>query len=360
MDATRRTVITGTGSYLPPTIIGNETFLESRFHDPQGQPFAQEPAETVAKFHSITGIAERRYVDRDLVASDIAALAAEEAVASWGGDRETLDYVVVAHNFGDVRADNRRSDFVPSLAARVKAKLRIENPRAVAYDLPFGCPGWLQGVIQADYFLRSGDASRALVIGAETLSRVCDPHDRDSMIYADGAGATVLEARETAAPVGVLGHASRSDTREHAYLLRMECSCLPGSQGDDLFLKMDGHKVYEYAVKTVPEVVHEALARAGAQVADVRKFLLHQANAKMDEAILKRVLRSAGLRTPPEELAPMTVGWLGNSSVATLPTLLDLLARNQVEGHRLESGDLVVFASVGAGMNCNALAYRVP
>ena len=108
-----------------------------------------------------------------------------------------LDYILVAHNFGDVTEDNRRSDFVPTLAARVKHKLGIENPTTIAYDLPFGCPGWLQGVIQADYYLRSGDAKRVLVIGAETLSRVCDPHDRDSMIYADGAGAILLEARES-------------------------------------------------------------------------------------------------------------------------------------------------------------------
>lgn len=360
MDATRRTVITGTGSYLPPTRVPNASFLDSRFYHPQGHPFDQPAAETVAKFESITGIAERRYVPDDVVASDMAALAAEQAIAASGVDPESLDYVIVAHNFGDVRADNRRSDLVPTLAARVKAKLGIVNPRAVAYDLPFGCPGWLQGAIQADYFLRSGDADRALVLGAETLSRVCDPHDRDSMIYADGAGATVLEARTTAQPVGIVGHASRSDTAEHAWLLRMEGSSRPDCEGGDLFLKMEGHKVYEYAVRAVPEVVEECLEKAGAQVADVRKFLLHQANAKMDEAILRRVLRSAGLRTPPEELAPMTVGWLGNSSVATLPTLLDLLLRDEVEGHRLASGDLVVFASVGAGMNANALAYRVP
>ena len=93
-----------------------------------------------------------------------------------------------------MRAGNPRSDFVPTLAARVKSALGIANPACIAYDLPFGCPGWLQAVIQVDYFLRSGDAKRALVIGAETLSRVSDPHDRNSMIYSDGAGAAVLEA----------------------------------------------------------------------------------------------------------------------------------------------------------------------
>lgn len=360
MESTRRTVIAGTGSYLPSRMVANADFGDRRFLDAKGEPFAQPTATIIEKFVAITGITERRYVPDELVTSDIAAMAAEEALADSGIDPETLDYVIVAHNFGDVTVAGRRSDLVPSLAARVKAKLAIQNPRTVAYDLPFGCPGWLQGVIQADYFLRSGDAGHALVIGAETLSRVCDPHDRDSMIYADGAGAVVLEARSTPEPVGILAHATRSDTAEHAYLLRMAGSARPGSANGDLYLKMDGHRVYEYAVKTVPGVVEECLAKAGAGLADVDKILLHQANAKMDEAIVKRLLRSADDPRTPEELAPLTVGWLGNSSVATLPTLLDLLEKGEVEDHELAPGDLVVLAAVGAGMNVNALAYRMP
>src|SRR5690606_26513792 len=130
-------------------------------------------------------IAERRYVTDGLVTSDIAYFAALSAIESAAIDKESLDYIIVAHNFGDVRHDNNRSDIVPSIASRVKQKLEIENPRTVAYDVTFGCPGWLQGIIQADYYIKSGDARRVLVIGAEVLSRVCDPHDRDSMLYAD-------------------------------------------------------------------------------------------------------------------------------------------------------------------------------
>jgi 3-oxoacyl-[acyl-carrier-protein] synthase-3 len=359
VQARRRTVITGTGCYLPPRVIDNEAFALTPFRDAEGAPIDAPPGAVVEKFEQITGIAERRYVDDALVASDIAALAAERAITSAGIDPETLDYVIVAHNFGDVRAANRRSDMVPTLASRVKARLGIESPRAVAYDLPFGCPGWLQGVIQADYYLRSGDASRALVIGAETLSRVCDPHDRDSMIYADGAGAAVLEARETDAAIGVLAHATRTDTVEHAFLLRMD-GCAGGDGRGDLYLKMDGHKVYEYAVKTVPLLAEECLQKAGLSVADVDKILIHQANAKMDEAIVKRLLRGSGASKSVEELTPMTVGWLGNSSVATLPTLLDLLLGGEIAEHTLAGGDLVLLASVGAGMNVNAVAYRVP
>ena len=145
-----------------------------------------------------TGIEERRFADDSMLASDMGASAAEDALTMSGFDRENLDYIIVAHNFGDVRADNPRVDMVPSLASKVKHHLGIKNPYCVAYDLPFGCPGWLQGVIQATYYIHSGDAKSALVIGTETLSRICDPHDRDSMIYADGAGGALSWKRRRA------------------------------------------------------------------------------------------------------------------------------------------------------------------
>lgn len=352
-------VFIGGGSYIPAVRVPNSAFLANRFFKSRGEPFEPDTNPTIVrKFEQITGIVERRYVSDDLVTSDIGATAAAAAVEDAGIDPETLDYVVVAHNFGDVRHDNRHSDLVPSLAARVKARLGIRNPGCVAYDLPFGCPGWLQGVIQADYFLRSGDAQRALVIGAETLSRVSDPHDRDSMIYADGAGAAVLEARPADAAVGILAHAARSDTLEHCRLLWMEPSLDPDYPDDTLFLRMHGRRLYEYALNTVPGVVRESLDMAGLTLGDVAKVLIHQANGKMDEAILKRLFKLYGEAESPAGIMPMTISWLGNSSVATLPTLLDLLRRGKLEGHRADSGDIVVFASVGAGMNVNSLIYR--
>ncbi|MCK4774552.1 MAG: ketoacyl-ACP synthase III, partial [Candidatus Krumholzibacteria bacterium] len=286
--------------------------------------------------------------------------AAKDALDSSGIDKESLDYVIVAHNFGDVTPGNRRSDFVPTLAARVKHRLQIENPGTIAYDLPFGCPGWLLALIQADYFIKSGDSQRALVIGAETLSRVSDPHDRDSMIYADGAGACVVEGVTGESPVGILAHSSRSDTYKHAHLLQMGRSYNPGFDGSDLFLKMRGHKLYEYALRFVPRVVKDCITKAGLTLNDISKVLLHQANAKMDEAILDRVYKLFGADPAPTLMMPMTISWLGNSSVATLPTLLDLLFKGKLEDHRLTSGQTIVFASVGAGMNINAVVYRIP
>jgi 3-oxoacyl-[acyl-carrier-protein] synthase-3 len=355
----RRTVIAGTGSYIPQRRVSNDEFLDNRFFIDYDQPIDRaDNNRTVEKFEEITEIAERRYAEDDQVASDLGTLASEKAIQAAGIDPESLDYIIFAHNFGDVLAANRRCDFCPSLAARVKQHLGIANPECIAYDLPFGCPGWVQGVIQADYFLRSGDASRALVIGGETLSRISDPHDRDSMIYSDGAGATVLEVHETENEIGILAHAARSDTIDHARLLWMGESYDRSNADETLYLKMYGRKLYNYALSNVPGVVRKSLDRAGLSLEDVKKVFLHQANAKMDDAILKRLFKLYEVREIPEGIMPMSISWLGNSSVATVPTLVDMVARGEMDGQRVDPGDAVVLASVGAGMNINSVVYR--
>jgi 3-oxoacyl-[acyl-carrier-protein] synthase-3 len=360
MSAPIRTTIVGTGSYIPPRKIPNSHFLNNEFYDPDGNKIDREPADIIEKFEAITGIQERRYVTDDLNTSDIAYLAAKDALESSGIDKESLDYIIVGHNLGDIRHDNRRPDFVPSLGSRVKYLLKIENPNTIPYDIPFGCPGWLQGMIQADYFIKSGDAKRALVIGAEIISRAADPHDRDSMIYADGAGATILEGVPTDSPVGVLSHQTRSDTHKFAYMLWMGQSWKQDYGKTDLHIKMHGHKLYEYALRTVPKVIKQCMEKAGVTVTDVAKVLLHQANAKMDDAMLKRTFKLYGVDDIPDHVMPMTISWLGNSSVATLPTLYDLIIKEKLNNHKLKPGQNVVFASVGAGMNINAMVYRLP
>jgi 3-oxoacyl-[acyl-carrier-protein] synthase III len=353
-------VIAGTGKYIPERVIHNKDFNNQVFYGSSGEKLPKTTPEIVEKFEQITEIKQRRHVADHLVTSDIAFLAAEQALRAAEADKEQLDYIIVAHNFGDVKAHNKRSDFVPSIAARVKYRLGIENPFTVAYDLPFGCAGWLQGLIQADYYLRSGDAKRILVIGAEVLSRISDPHDRDSMLYADGAGAVVVEARESTHPVGILAHCSRSDTLECAHLLRMDRSNNQQYEGEELFLKMEGRKLYEYALKTVPQAIRQCLEKAGLPLQSVAKVLIHQANAKMNDAILKRLYGLYGMEQVPDNIMPMTISWLGNASVATIPTLLDLLLSAELENHELHSGDIILFASVGAGMNINAAVYRMP
>lgn len=355
-------VITATGSYIPTKIVKNEDFLYHTFFDSDGKLFDKPNSYIIEKFEEITGIKERRYVTDDLVTSDIAYYAALDCLESSDIDKESLDYIIVAHNFGDVRADIRQSDFVPTLASRVKNKLEISNPYTIAYDLPFGCPGWLQGVIQGDFYIKSGMAKKVMVIGAETLSRVSDPHDRDSMIYSDGAGAVILEAKESEEPIGVLSHSSRSDTKNHAYLLWMGPSYNPALKGNQLFLKMSGHNLYKYALQNVPELVKECIDKANVSLEQIKKVFIHQANNKMDEEILKRFHKLFGIQTMTAreifDIMPMTISWLGNSSVATLPTLLDLMVKGKLSEQEVRSKDVVVFASVGAGMNINSFTYK--
>lgn len=127
---------------------------------------------------------------------------------------------------------------------------------------------------------------------------------------------------------------------------------------DDIFLKMNGRKLYQYALETVPNAVKECLEKSRTTLDRVAKFLLHQANGKMDSAILERLFALYDKDESPEGIMPMIVPWAGNSSVASLPTMLDLILKGKMEGQQIEEGDHLVFASVGAGMNINALVYR--
>ena len=353
-------IIKGTGKFIPSKIVKNEDFLTSEFYDSYDKKSPKSNQEITEKFKEITTISERRHVSDDLVTSDIAFFAAEDAINSSKINKEELDYIIVAHNFGDVKHDNKKSDIVPSLAARVKYKLQIKNPNCVAYDLPFGCPGWLQATIQADYYIKSGDAKRVLVIGADVLSRISDPNDRDSMLYADGAGAVILEAKESETPIGILSHATRSDTYEYSKMLYMDKSFNPDSEHKDaLFLKMNGRRLYQYALTTVPQAIETCLKKFDTPLSEIKKVLIHQANGKMDDAILKRLYALYDIHELPKDIMPMTISWLGNSSVATLPTLLDLILKDELKPHEINKGDSIVFASVGAGMNINAMLYKM-
>ncbi|SCD20842.1 beta-ketoacyl-acyl-carrier-protein synthase iii [Proteiniphilum saccharofermentans] len=354
-------VFTGTGSYVPAKQIKNEFFHNYEFYDSTGEKLLTPNEEITRKFEEITTIAERRYASDDESTSDLALVASQRALEAAGVDKEELDYIIFAHNFGETTKDNMRIDVLPTMAARLKQKLGIANPSAVAYDILYGCPGWVQAVIQADYYIRSGDAKKILVVGADVLSRISDPHDRDSMIYADGAGAAVMEARESDTPVGVIGHNSRSDALEYANMLYLGYSYKPElAEKKEYYLKMNGRRLYQYALENVPKAIKAGLDKLKLHVNEIGKVLIHQANGKMDDAILKRLFKLYNLKEVPEHIMPMTISWLGNSSVATVPTLLDIITRGEMDGHTLRSGDNIVLASVGAGMNINSIVYRVP
>lgn len=353
-----RSIITATGSYVPDVLVKNQDFGEAQFFTPLGEAITKEPAASLHQFEAITGIAERRYAHPDQQASDLGLLAAGQALTRAGIDPETLDYLIVAHNFGDVAVASNRVTMVPSVASRIKAGLGIHNPACVAYDLVFGCPGWLEALIQANYYIRSGDARRCLVIGTETLSRVIDPADRDSLLFSDGSGAVLLEA-SPAGPAGILAHHTQTHAHAYADLLRMGPGYAPQQAiGPDRFMKMNGRKLYEFALQQVPSVIRTVLDKAGVALADVSKILLHQANYKMNVAILDRLFQLYGCGRADRALMPMTIGWLGNSSVATIPTLLDLICRGQLANQHVDAGDTIVLASVGAGMNINAVVYQ--
>ncbi|MGQ2985390.1 3-oxoacyl-ACP synthase III family protein, partial [Flavobacterium sp.] len=249
-----------------------------------------------------------------------------------------------------------QSDYLPSLAARVIHNLSIKNPKCVAYDIIFGCPGWVEGVIQAQAFIKAGMAKKCLVIGAETLSRVVDMHDRDSMIYSDGAGATIIEATEDEG--GILAHETASFTYDEANFLYFGGSFNATHDQDVRYIKMHGRKIYEFALNHVPLAMKECLDKSGILIEDVKKILIHQANEKMDEAIVQRFFKLYNHRFE-KDLMPMCIGKLGNSSVATIPTLYDIMIKGKMKGQQLDKGDIVIFASVGAGMNINAFVYKV-
>lgn len=348
--------ITGSGSYIPTEIVSNKDFADHVFLNDDGTPFPHPNNIVAEKFLEITGIQERRYVTDDLQTSDIAFLAAQKAIADAQIDPETLDYIIFAHNFGNVKKGAVQTDLLPSLSTRVKFDLRIKNPKCVAYDMLFGCPGWVEGVIQAQAFIKAGMAKKCLVIGAETLSRVVDLHDRDSMIYSDGAGATIIEATDEDG--GILAHETATFTYDEAFYLFFGNSFNKTHDPDIRYIKMQGRKIYEFALSNVPKAMKECLDNSGVDITDVKKILIHQANEKMDEAIVQRFYKLYN-QTMPEGIMPMSIHTLGNSSVATIPTLYDSLVRGEIENQSLHKGDVILFASVGAGMNVNAIVYQM-
>lgn len=348
--------ITGTGSYIPSRIETNENFYQHEFLNTDGSPINNSNEVIVEKFKAITGIDERRYIKDQLNNSDIATYAAEKAIADAQINPEDLDYIIVAHNYGDIKHNTDQSDTVPSIASRVKHLLGIKNPKCVGYDILFGCPGWVEGVIQAKAFIKARMATKCLVIGSETLSRVVDKHDRDSMIYSDGAAATVIETTNDEG--GILAHDTATFTYDEAHFIYFGETNNPEVTDKRRYIKMYGRKIYEFALNNVPQAMKSCLEQAEIPVGDIKKILIHQANEKMDEAIVKRFYKLHNMNMP-KDIMPMTINKLGNSSVATVPTLYDMILKGKLKGHSINKGDVILFASVGAGMNINAIVYKV-
>jgi 3-oxoacyl-[acyl-carrier-protein] synthase-3 len=355
----KRSAIIGTGRFIPETIVDNTAFLNQEFFDEASKSLPYENDKIIEKFKAITGIESRRYLKGKLNSSDIATIAAQKAIDDAGINPEQIDQIIMAQNFGDIKEGSNQVDMVPSLAARVKHNLEISNPNCVAYDVVFGCPGWILGMTQADAFIKAGIAKTCLVIGSETLSRVVDPNDRDSMIYSDGAGACVVTEKTDSISGEILSYANQSFTKKEAHYLNYGKTYNPNNQDSNRYIKMLGRKIYEFALINVPNAMKGCLDNSGEKIENLKKIFIHQANEKMDHAIVKRFYKLYGYDDLPEGIMPMSIKKLGNSSVATIPTLYDLVKRNDMKNHAINEGDLVMFASVGAGMHINAITYRV-
>lgn len=350
-------VIKGSGRYIPENIIHNSHFVNYEFYDENGDRIEKPGEEIIKKFQEITEIEERRYIGNDLLNSDIATYAAKIALEKAKIDKEEIDYIIVAHNFGDIDAVSRQIDLMPSMSSKVKHNLDIKNLKCRPYDMNFGCPGWVEGMIMGHQFIQAGLAKNILVIGSDTLSRAVDPHDRTAMIFADGAGAVVLSAEEADEKYGVLAYNTLSFTGDELHYLENGPSLKEGYVGSNKNIRMKGRKVYEFALKNVPNAIKETLELANIEIDDLTKILLHQANAKMDHAMIERFYKLYK-KPVPAGVDPMTVQKLGNTSVSTIPIMFDLIENKELGDHEFNTNDNLIFASVGASMNINALVYK--
>lgn len=348
--------ITGTGSLLPELVVPNSEFEGNVFYDKKGNRNELPGSEVTAKLEAITGIRERRYIPFDQDSKPLMIEAARLAIADAGIDPNELDGIIVAHNAGNILVGGEAFHTVPNMGALLKNALEITNHECFAYDILFACPGWLQAVIQAHQAIECGDAGHVLVVGIEVASRMLDPHDVDSMILGDGCGAVVLSKCESGK--GVLSYATFSHANKDIENIYLGRSNKEGVDGNCWF-KMNGREVYRYATTWVPKVVKKALDGAGVDISAIDMFLFHQANEKLIQAIANNIadLYEIG-REELKTRLPMTIQFLGNTSVATIPTMLDLILKGKLDGYKITEGDTVVFSSVGAGMHCNAMVYR--
>jgi 3-oxoacyl-[acyl-carrier-protein] synthase-3 len=315
--------ITGTGSHLPPRRLDNHQLAAM---------LAERGVETNdAWIVERTGIRARHFVDDGVNASDIAVAAAREALAAAGRAASDIDLIIVATSTPDM--------VFPSTACIVQHKLGIAG--CAAFDLQAVCSGFVYALTVADSMIRSGAATRALVIGAEVFSRILDFNDRTTcVLFGDGAGAVVLEA---SAEPGILACDLHADGR-HVGIL-----CVPGTVsggqvlGDPL-LKMDGPAVFKLAVGVLESAARAVLEKAGRVEADIDWLIPHQANIRIMQSTARK------LKLPLERLV-VTVDEHGNTSAASVPLALDVAVRNG----SVKRGDTVMLEGVGGGFTWGAV-----
>jgi len=321
----RRSVLTGVGAFLPARVLTNAEL--SKMVDTSDDWIVER-----------TGIRERRIAADHEKTSDLAIEAGKRALTRAGLGPEDIDLVIVATATPDLT--------FPATAARVQASLGVT--RGAAFDMQAVCSGFIYALTTADNFLRLGQAERALVIGAETFSRILDWTDRGTcVLFGDGAGAVVLEAksREEAGERGVLSTFLRSDGRDHD-LLYVDGG--PSQTKTVGHLRMEGREVFKRAVEHISGAMVEACKRADIAVSDVDWFVPHQANQRILNGVAKRL-------SIPAEKVISTVAWHGNTSAASVPLALDAA----VSDGRIKPGHLVLLEAMGGGLTWGAALVRL-
>jgi 3-oxoacyl-[acyl-carrier-protein] synthase III len=350
-------VITGTGTVLPEMVVKNDYFLNNTFYDKNGIKSEKPTAEVIQKLEQITGITERRYVPFDQDSVPLMKETALKTLANAGLTPNDLSGIIVAHNAGNMVANTKNWQPIPNMGALLKNAIDCRNHECFAYDILFGCPGWVQGVIAAHQAVSNGAAKHVLVLGHEVISRLIDPADLDSMIFADGSGACIISASDDNSK-GVLGYATFSHANEDLKCIYIDKGLNP-NDAHPYYLHMTGKDVYRYATTWLPQVVKKSLDNAKVEASEIDLFLFHQANGKMLEVIAGNFAELVGIN--PMSMVgkvPVIIQYTGNTSVATVPTLLGLVMEGKVPGYSIKPGMKVVMASVGAGMHCNSVVYQ--
>jgi 3-oxoacyl-[acyl-carrier-protein] synthase-3 len=320
---TRYSRITGTGSYLPPRRVTNADLAAE---------LAAKGVETSDQWIvERTGIRARHFAAPEVSTSDLGAHAARQALEAAGVRAEEIDLIIVATSTPDM--------VFPSAACILQNKLGIAG--CAAFDVQAVCSGFVYALTVADAMIKTGAASKALVIGAEVFSRILDFNDRTTcVLFGDGAGAVVLEASDTP---GILASDLHADGK-HVGIL-----CVPGTVsggqvlGDPL-LKMDGQAVFKLAVGVLEDAARATLAKAGKTEADIDWLIPHQANIRIMQGTAKK------LKLPLEKLV-VTVNEHGNTSAASIPLALDTAVR----GGKVKKGDTLMLEGVGGGFTWGAV-----
>jgi 3-oxoacyl-[acyl-carrier-protein] synthase-3 len=322
---TLRSVVLGCGSYLPQRILTNAE-LASRI-DTSDEWIVQR-----------TGIRERHIAADDEFTSHLAIKAAKAALANAGIDAQAIDLIVLATSTPD--------NTFPATAVAVQNGLGITH--GAAFDLQAVCSGFVFALATADNFLRAGAFKRALVIGAETFSRILDWTDRGTcVLFGDGAGAIVLEAQQQpgqSTDRGILTTHLRSDGRHKAKLF---VDGGPGSTKTVGHLRMEGREVFKHAVGMITDVIVDAFNATGLSANDITWFIPHQANKRIIDASAHK------LHIAPQKVV-LTVDLHGNTSAASIPLALNVA----VKDGRVKKGDLVLFEAMGGGFTWGSALVR--